>query len=137
MDTKANIQCNKPMKLENFMLMYAVYNAKTLQKLINTVHDIHNTTSSQERLFVVKHSPSILQTLYAHSAGLQHYTTNSLLDKNNSRQICHIIQGINHPIAHICISNYNFSQGIFTKHFVNTSKIARNFDGSQKNTMSY
>ena len=26
---------------------------------------------------------------------------------------------------------------IFTKHFVNTSKIAKKFDGSQENTMSY
>ena len=48
MDDKANIQCNKLMKLENPMLMYGVYNAETLGKLINTVHDIHNTTSSHE-----------------------------------------------------------------------------------------
>ena len=44
MDDTANIQCNKLMKLENFMLMYGVYNAETLERLINTVHDIHNTT---------------------------------------------------------------------------------------------
>ena len=31
MDDKANIQCNKLMKLENSMLMYGVYNAKTLE----------------------------------------------------------------------------------------------------------
>ena len=79
MDDKVNIQCNKVIKLENSMLMYGVYNAKTLEKLINTVHDIHNTTSSPERLFVGEHSPSIFQTLYAHSLGLQHYSTNSLL----------------------------------------------------------
>ena len=79
MDDKPNIQCNKLMKLENLMLMYGVYNAKTLEKLINTVHNIHNTTSSHERLFGSEHSPSIFQTLYAHSLGLQHYSTNSLL----------------------------------------------------------
>ena len=55
------------------------YNAKTLEKLINTVHDIHNTTSSHERLFAGEHSPSIFWTLYAHSLGLQHYFKNSLL----------------------------------------------------------
>ena len=79
MDDKANIQHNKLMKLENLMLMYGVYNAETLEKLIDTMHNIHNTTSSHERLFAGEHSPSIFQTLYAHSLGLQHYSTNSLL----------------------------------------------------------
>ena len=80
MDNKAiNVQCNKLMKLKKLMLMYGVYNAETLEKLINTVHDIHNTTSSHERFFAGKHSPSIFLTLYAHSLGLQYYSTNSLL----------------------------------------------------------
>ena len=79
MDVKANIQCNKLIKLENSMLMYGVYNARALEKLINTVQDIHNTTSSHKRLFTCEHSPSIFQTLYAHLLGLQHYSTNSLL----------------------------------------------------------
>ena len=78
MDDKVYIHHNKLMKLENSMLMYGVYNAKTPEKLINTVHDIHNTTSSHERLFPGEHSPSIFWTLYAHSLGLQHYSTNSL-----------------------------------------------------------
>ena len=76
---KANIQHNKLMKLEKSMLMYGVYNAETLEKLINIVHDIPNTTSSHERLFAGKHSPSLFWTLYAHSLRLQHYSTNSLL----------------------------------------------------------
>ena len=69
MDDKANIQHNKLMKLENSMLMYGVYNAETLEKLINTVRNIHNTTSSHGRLFAGEHSPSIFWTLYAHSLG--------------------------------------------------------------------
>ena len=79
MDSKANIQCNKLMQLENSMLMYCVYNVETLEKLITTVHNIHNTTSSHERLFTGQHSPSIFRTLYAHSLGLHHYSVNSLL----------------------------------------------------------
>ena len=79
MDSEANIQCNKLMQLENSMLMYGVYNAETLEKLIATVHNIHNTTSSHERLFTGQHSPSIFQRLYAHSLGLHHYSTDSLL----------------------------------------------------------
>ena len=51
MDSKTTIQDNKLMQLENSMLMYVIYNAKTLEKLITTVHYIHNTTSSYERLF--------------------------------------------------------------------------------------
>ena len=50
MDSKITIQCNKLMQLEKSMLMYGVYNKETLEKLINTVHNIHNTTSSHERL---------------------------------------------------------------------------------------
>ena len=60
MDDKANYPAtNKLMKLGNSMLMYGIYNAGTLEKLINTVHDIHNTASSHERLFTGKHSPSV------------------------------------------------------------------------------
>ena len=79
MDGKANIQCNGLMKLETSMLMYGVYNAETLEKLITTVQNIHNTTSSHERLFAGQHSPSIFITLYAYSLGLHHYSINSLL----------------------------------------------------------
>ena len=84
MEDKANIQHNKVMKLDNSMFMYGIYNAETLEKLIKTIHGIHNTTSSRERLFAGEHSPSTFRTLYAHSLGLQHYSTNSLLYQNYS-----------------------------------------------------
>ena len=79
MDSKADIQCNKLMHLENSMLMYSVYNAETLEKLIKTVHNICNTTTSHERLFMGQHSPSVFKTLYANSLGLHYYSINSLL----------------------------------------------------------
>ena len=44
---QANIQHNNLMKLDNTILMYGIYNAKTLEKLINTVHEIHNVTYLQ------------------------------------------------------------------------------------------
>ena len=50
MDSKTAIQCNKLMQLENSMLMYGVYNAEILEKLINTVHNIHNMKSSHETI---------------------------------------------------------------------------------------
>ena len=56
MSNQANIQCNKLMKLDNTMLMYGIYNAETLEKLINTVQEIHNVTSSHEKLFAGEHN---------------------------------------------------------------------------------
>ena len=83
MDSKADIQCYKLMQLEDSMLMYSVYNAETLEKLINSVHNIHNTTTSHERLFAGQHSPSVFRTLYVHSLGLHHYPIISLLYLRN------------------------------------------------------
>ena len=51
MSNQANIQCNRLMKLDNTMLMYGVFNSETLEKLINTVQEIHNVTSFCEKLF--------------------------------------------------------------------------------------
>ena len=78
MDSKATIQCNKLMQIENSMLMYGIYNAEMLEKFINTVHNIHNTTSSHERLFAGKQSSLTLRSLYTNTLGLQHYSINSL-----------------------------------------------------------
>ena len=67
------------MKLDDTVPMYKYCNAETLQKLIKTVHEIHNTTFSNEKLFAGQHNHSVFRILYAHSLGLQHYSTNSLL----------------------------------------------------------
>ena len=79
MDSKTTIQHNILMQLENSMLMYGVHNAETFEKLINTVHHIHNTTSSHERLFSGQQSSLTLRSLYATSLGLHHYSINSML----------------------------------------------------------
>ena len=79
MDSKTTIQHNRLVQLENSMLMYATDNAETLEKLIDTVHQIHNTTSSRERLFAGQQSLLTLRSLYANVLGLQHYSINSLL----------------------------------------------------------
>ena len=79
MDSKTNIQHNKLIQLENSILMYGVYNAKTLEKFIDTAHQIHNTTSSHERFFSGQQSSLTLRSLYANILGLQHNSINSLL----------------------------------------------------------
>ena len=66
------------MKLDDTMLMYGIYNAEMLEKLINTVHEIHNATSSHEKLFAGEHNPSLFRMLYTDALGIQQYATNSL-----------------------------------------------------------
>ena len=60
------------MKLDDTMLMYGIYNAEILEKLIKTMHKIHNITSSHGRLFAGEQNHATFRILYAHS-------TNSLL----------------------------------------------------------
>ena len=79
MDSKTTIQHNKLMQLENSMLMYGIYNVEMLEKLINTVHIIHNTTSLHKRLFAGQQGSLMLRLLYASSLGLYHDSINSLL----------------------------------------------------------
>ena len=63
------------MHLENSIVMYGIYNAETLEKLINTVHNIYNMISSHERLFARQHSSSTFRLLYVHSLGLVYIFT--------------------------------------------------------------
>ena len=79
MNNEANIQHNKLIKLDDTMLMYGIYNAEMLEKLIKTVHEIHNTTSSHEKLFAGEHNHSIFRIIYTNSLGLQQYSTDLLL----------------------------------------------------------
>ena len=79
MNSKAEFQCNKLSKLDNTMLMYGIYNAETLEKLINTVQELHNVTSSHEKLFAGEHNPALFRILYMNALGVQQYTFNSLL----------------------------------------------------------
>ena len=52
---------------------------KLLEKLINTVQEIHNVTSSHEKLFAGEHNPTLFRLLYMDALGIQQYVVNSLL----------------------------------------------------------
>ena len=67
------------MKLHDTMLMYGIYNTGMLEKLIKTVHEIHNATSSHKKLFAGEHDHSLFRILYTDALGMQQYVTNSLL----------------------------------------------------------
>ena len=79
MNNEVNFQCNKLLKLDNTMLMYGIYNTETLEKLINTVQDLHNVTSSHERSFAGEHNPALFRLLYTNAFGIQQYAFDSLL----------------------------------------------------------
>ena len=55
MNDQVNVQHSKFMKLDDTMLMYGIYNVETLEKLINTVYEIHNAPS-HEKLFAGEHN---------------------------------------------------------------------------------
>ena len=50
MSSKVDIKRNKLIHLENTLVMYRVYNAETLQKLIKNVHTLHSRQSMYEKL---------------------------------------------------------------------------------------
>ena len=79
MNNEVNFQHNKLLKLDNTMLIYGMYNAEALEKLINTVQEIHNVTSSHERLFAGEHNPALFRLLYTNALGMQQYGFDSLL----------------------------------------------------------
>ena len=56
--------------------MYWVYNAETLEKLINTIHQMYITTTQNERLFADKLGASF--TWYMNKNGVHHYAINTL-----------------------------------------------------------
>ena len=79
MSNQADIQLNKLIKLDNTMLMYRIYSTETLEKLINTVQEIHNVTSSHEKLFAGEYNPTMFRLLYTDALDIQQYAFNSLL----------------------------------------------------------
>ena len=50
-ENEVHLQCNKIFHLEDSMVMYGIYNSKTLEDLIDTVHKLHNKTTWNEKLF--------------------------------------------------------------------------------------
>ena len=77
MEKKVDIQCNKIVHLENSMVMYGFYNSGTLEKLINTVHKMYNTTTWNEKLFAGK----LIEwyNWYLSKNGISNYAIDSLL----------------------------------------------------------
>ena len=128
MTNQADIEHNKLMKLDNTMLMYRIYNAETLEKLINTGQEIHNVTSSHEKLFAGEHNTTIFRLLYTDALGIQQYAFNSLLflrviqDKYIS-----VYRELITAIAIICVRYQGAHGRLFAHQSDNTKQTTRNF----------
>ena len=126
------------MKLDDTMLMYRIYNAETLEKLINTVQEIHNATSSHEELFVGEHNPTLFRLLYMDALGIQQYAIQlTAISKGYPGQVHFIIQGTNHSIMIIYLSYQSACERLLTYHSANTKQIATNFGRGQEVTTTY
>ena len=77
MDKKSNIQCNKIHHLEDTMIMYGVYNSDTLNYLIDTVHEMQNFNTWNEKAFAGRLHDWI--ELYSHDECVHHYAINAVL----------------------------------------------------------
>ena len=74
METKVDLQYNRPVHLEDSLVMYGVFNADPLERLIKTVHQMHNTTTPNERSFTGELSTAF--TWYVRKIELIHFAIN-------------------------------------------------------------
>ena len=75
-----DMQRNKLMHLENTLVMYRIYNAETLEKLVKMVQVIHSRQSLIGDLFAGQSVAVYEANSQMHEAcSIQHYAINSLL----------------------------------------------------------
>ena len=84
MENKINPQHNKIIHLEDSMVMYSIYNSETLEKLTDTVHKMHNSTTLNEKLFASKFD--LWYNWYLTKDGFGHYAINFLLYMRTLRE---------------------------------------------------
>ena len=80
MKKQVNLERNKIFHLEESVAIYGIYISETIEKLINTIHYMHNKTAWKERLFVGK-----LNHWYLSEEGAVHFGINSMLYINTLR----------------------------------------------------
>ena len=73
------------MHLEDSMVMYGIYNAEPVEKLIDTVYHIHNITTLNEKSFAGKLNTAYTWPVNKH--GIQHYAYKfTIISKNGKRK---------------------------------------------------
>ena len=108
METKTDIQCNKIMHLEDSIVMYGIYNAETVEKLIDTAHYMHNNTTTNEKLFTGEQSTAY--TWYVNKQGIQCYAINfTIIPQKSKRWIYQNVQIIHNTATYVCKGDKNSS----------------------------
>ena len=75
-----DMQRTKLMHLENTLVMYGIYNAETLEKLVKTAQVIHSRQSLIEGLYSGQSVAAYEAYSQMHGAcSIQHYAINSML----------------------------------------------------------
>ena len=98
--------------LEDSVVMYDVYNVETLEKLINTIPQMHNITTPNERLLAGDLSTAF--TWNVNKKGVHHYAINKLISKNIKSKIWNNVWRIHHTAMHVCKSNRSsLKKGIY------------------------
>ena len=77
MNKRVNIERNRVFHLEDYMIMYGVYNVDTLEKLIQMVHKMNNRSVWYEKLYA-GHVNKWFE-MYSSSQVANYYAINSLL----------------------------------------------------------
>ena len=68
------------MHLENTIVMYGIYNVKTLENLVKTVHTLHSRQTLYENLFTGRSSAAYISYVQMHGLhGIQHYAVSLML----------------------------------------------------------
>ena len=80
MSISMDMQRNKLMHLENSLVMYRIYNAKTSENVVKTVNTLHSRQILYKGLFAGQTSAVYEAYSQMHGAyGIQHYAVNSML----------------------------------------------------------
>ena len=87
MKEQLNLEQNKIFHLEDSMVMSGIYNSDTLEKLINTVHKMNNTTMWDKKLFVGKVS-NWYQWYLSKDGVWSSYHKFSFVHNHNERKVC-------------------------------------------------
>ena len=89
MTISTDAQRNKLMHLDNSLIMYGVYNAETLGKLVKTAHVLHSWQSLLENLFIGQTAQAYKMYSQVHNTcGIQHYAIISLLYLHTIKDKC-------------------------------------------------
>ena len=91
------------MHIEDAMVMYGIYNAETLEKLIKTVCGLHMTKPMQEQLFAGELTAAHSWYIHSHSTeATEQYAINSILHLRMIKdKIYTIVQRIQNTAAQI------------------------------------